>query len=144
MEELVIMDQSSEISIGSDIAEIPEISARLETAMRLHGFSDEDILDTQLAVEEAITNVIVHGYNGPGEIITVSIQASPNRVEIQITDSAPRFDPLSLPEPDLDSDVEDRQIGGLGVYLIRQVMDEISYRYEKGNNILVLIKKRVS
>jgi serine/threonine-protein kinase RsbW len=136
------MDQPFEISINADIAEIPNVSSRLDTAMNLHGFSYDDILDTQLAVEEAITNVIVHGYNEPGGKIVVSCQISQNRVEIQITDTAPRFDPLSLPEPDLDADVEDRSIGGLGVFLIRQVMDEISYRYENGKNILVLIKKR--
>jgi anti-sigma regulatory factor (Ser/Thr protein kinase) len=61
---------------------------------------------------------------------------------IQVTDSAPAFDPLSLPDPELDGDIEDRKIGGLGIYLVRQVMDTISYRYENGKNILTLEKRR--
>ena len=138
------MDTPFELTIGSDIMEIPAVSGELEKAMHTHGFSTEDILDTQLAVEEAITNVIIHGYGRPDGAIGVSCRISRNLVEIQITDTAPPFDPLSLPDPDLDGAVEERRIGGLGVYLIRQVMDEIAYRYEEGKNILVLVKKRAS
>jgi len=136
------MDKPVELTIGSDIMEIPSISERLEGEMHTHGFSTEEILDTQLAVEEAITNVIVHGYQKPGGTITVSCHITRNRVEIQISDAAPQFNPLSIPEPELDGAVEERRIGGLGVFLIRQVMDEISYRYEEGKNILILVKMR--
>jgi serine/threonine-protein kinase RsbW len=112
--------------------------------MKNHSFTDEEILDTQLAVEEAITNAIVHGYHETGTEGEISIrcQATKGIVEIQIEDTAPPFDPLSLPEPDLTSDIDERQIGGLGIFLIRQVMDEIVYRYEKNKNILVLVKRR--
>ena len=130
------------LTIGSDIAEIPAISDRLWEALQANGFSAEEILDTQLAVEEAITNVIIHGYKKPGEPIMVSCRISRNRVEVQVADSAPRFDPLSVPEPELVGSVEDRSIGGLGVYLIRKVMDDVSYRFENGRNILVLSKRR--
>jgi serine/threonine-protein kinase RsbW len=136
------MDQSPELTIGSDIGEIPKISAMLEEGMHAYGFSDEDVLDTQLAVEEAIINIISHGYKKQGGWITVSCKVGPNHIEIQITDAAPQFDPLSIPEPELDSTIEDREIGGLGVFLIRQLMDDCSYRYENGRNILVLVKRR--
>jgi anti-sigma regulatory factor (Ser/Thr protein kinase) len=65
-------------------------------------------------------------------------------VEVQIEDAAPPFDPLSLPEPDLTVDLEERQVGGLGIFLIRQVMDEIVYRHENGKNILVLVKRKTA
>jgi serine/threonine-protein kinase RsbW len=136
------MDTRFELTIGSDIAEIPAVSDRLEEALLANGFSAEDILDTQLAVEEAITNVILHGYRKPGEPIVVFCHISRNRMEVQVADTAPPFDPLSVPEPDLGGSVEDRSIGGLGVYLIRQVMDDVSYRYENGRNILLLSKRR--
>jgi serine/threonine-protein kinase RsbW len=136
------MDQSFEMTIESDSSEIPAVSASLEAIMHAHGFSTDDILDTQLAVEEVITNIIDHGYkNACGEII-ISCRINLNQAEIQIKDTAPRFDPLSLPEPELDGTIQDRKIGGLGVFLIRQVMDEIAYRYENGRNILVLIKRK--
>jgi serine/threonine-protein kinase RsbW len=136
------MDAQFAMTIRSDTEEIPAVSVRLEEVMRVSGFSAEAILDTQLAVEEAIANVIVHGYKRRGGEIDISCSANRDRVMVQITDAAPRFDPLSLPEPDLDGSLEERSIGGLGVFLIRQVMDEISYRYENGRNILLLIKKK--
>ncbi|MGA2918167.1 ATP-binding protein [Methanoregula sp.] len=128
--------------ITSDINEIPEISACLETLMRAHGFPEDDILDTQLAVEEAITNIIVHGYRDAGGEITVSCRAGNGNVEVRLEDRAGPFDPLTIPEPDLASEVEERKIGGIGIFLIRQVMDEIRYRFEEGKNILVLTKRK--
>lgn len=130
------------LTIGSDIAEIPAVSDRLWEALQVNGFSAEEILDTQLAVEEAITNVIIHGYKRTGEPITVSCCFSRSRVEVRVADSAPRFDPLSVPEPELEGSIEERSIGGLGVYLIRKVMDDVSYSYENGRNILILSKQR--
>jgi serine/threonine-protein kinase RsbW len=136
------MDHLFEMTIKSVSAEIPSVSGLLEEVMHAHGFSTDDILDTQLAVEEAITNIINHGYkNAIGEII-ISCRINLYLAEIRIRDNAPRFDPLSLPEPELDGTIQDRKIGGLGVFLIRQVMDEISYQYENGQNTLVLIKRK--
>jgi anti-sigma regulatory factor (Ser/Thr protein kinase) len=138
------MSGSFVLRIRADLNEIAAVSAALEGAMKDHAFSEEEILDTQLAVEEAITNVIVHGYAGrEGEDgIAIACRATKGLVEIQIEDTAVPFDPLSLPEPDLAGSIDDRKIGGLGIFLIRQVMDEIVYRYEDGRNILVLVKRR--
>jgi serine/threonine-protein kinase RsbW len=136
------MDQTCEMTIKSDSSGIPAVSASLEAVMHAQGFSADDILDTQLAVEEVITNIINHGYkNTFGEII-ISSRINLYQAEVQIRDNAPRFDPLSLPEPKLNGTIQDRKIGGLGVFLIRQVMDEISYRYENRQNILILIKRK--
>jgi len=131
-------------TITSDINEIPAISRALETMMQAHGFAEDDILDTQLAVEEAITNIIEHGYGEAGGGINVSCHAENGIVEVQLEDRAVPFDPLSLPEPDLVSEVGDRKIGGLGIFLIRQVMDDIRYRFEEGKNILLLTKRKTT
>ncbi|MDD1696430.1 MAG: ATP-binding protein [Methanoregula sp.] len=136
------MDQPFEMIIRSDSAEIPDVSARLESALHARGFSRDDILDTQLAVEEIITNIINHGYKNTGGEIFITCRINPSCAEIRIEDTAPRFDPLSVPEPELDGSIEDRKIGGLGIFLVRQVMDEIFYRYENGRNILVIIKRK--
>jgi len=137
------MDKTFELVIDSNIEKIPEISALLGEEMQTFGFGSEMILDTQLAVEEAITNVINHGSKKTGGQIVISSRISPERIEVQIMDTAPRFNPLSVPEPDLDSTIDDRNVGGLGIFLIRQVMDEVSYRYEDGKNIFSLTKKRI-
>ncbi|HMZ31080.1 MAG TPA: ATP-binding protein, partial [Methanoregulaceae archaeon] len=64
--------------------------------------------------------------------------------EVCITDTAPRFDPLSVADPDIGEGIDDRELGGLGVFLIRRVMDEVSHRYEEGKNVLVLTKVKKS
>jgi serine/threonine-protein kinase RsbW len=129
-------------SINADILAIPHVSLVLDRVMRAHAFSDEEILDTQLAVEEAIANVIMHGYTGETGKIVITCRTSRGLAEIQIEDTAPPFNPLSLPKPVLTGDLEDRKIGGLGVFLIREVMDDIIYHREAGKNILVLVKKK--
>ncbi|MFA4860996.1 ATP-binding protein [Methanoregula sp.] len=136
------MDKEFALTIKPDLNEIDAISSALDEVMKKHAFSEEEILDTQLAVEEAVTNVIVHGYDGRDGEIGVTIRATRGIVEIQIEDSALPFDPLTLPEPDLTGDIDERRIGGLGIFLIRQVMDEIVYRYENEKNILVMVKRK--
>jgi serine/threonine-protein kinase RsbW len=131
-------------TIASDTSAIQEVSACLDTVMRASGFPEDDILDTQLAVEEAITNIIMHGYRNGEGAITVSGRAGDGTVEVRLEDRAGPFDPLSIPEPDLAGDAGDRKIGGLGIFLIRQIMDDARYRFEDGKNILVLTKRKTA
>jgi serine/threonine-protein kinase RsbW len=137
-------DTQVSLTLPADINEIPRVSSELEALMRTHGFQDEDILDTQLAVEEGVTNIILHGYGNAGGEVLVLFRASRGIVEIQLEDRGIPFNPLTLPEPDLESDVEDRKIGGLGIFLIRQVMNDIQYRLEDGKNILVMVKRKTA
>ena len=136
------MENSHTLTIDSDILEIPKVSLALDRELRVHGFLDEEILDSQLAVEEAITNEIVHGYERVRGKIVITCHITHGLAEVQIEDYAPPFNPLSIPDPDITEDIEDRKIGGLGVFLIRQVMDDLVYRYENGKNILVMVKKK--
>ncbi|WP_292368746.1 ATP-binding protein [Methanoregula sp. UBA64] len=131
-----------DIVIPSHLEEIPRISAELEQCMQSMGFSDDQILDLQLAVEEAITNVIKHGYEETPGTITIRCTRGDDEIAIEISDSAPAFDPLSVPEPDTSADIDQRGIGGLGIFLIRRVTDSATYRYEQGKNILTLTKKK--
>jgi serine/threonine-protein kinase RsbW len=138
------MERTDTVTIPSDLAEIPRVSARLEEILRAHAFLDEDIFDTQLAVEEAITNTIIHGYAENPGTITITIHASPGTAEIEIADEALPFNPLLRSEPDITLAIEDRQIGGLGIFLIRRLMNDLSYQRRDGKNILTLIKKKRS
>jgi serine/threonine-protein kinase RsbW len=137
-------DTQVSLTIPADINEIPKVSSELEALMKNHGFPDEDILDTQLAVEEAVTNIVMHGYGNAGGEVAIRFRASQGIVEIQLEDRAIPFNPLTLPEPDLTSDVDDRKIGGLGIFLIRKVMNDIQYRFEDNKNILVMVKRKTA
>jgi anti-sigma regulatory factor (Ser/Thr protein kinase) len=105
--------------------------------------SEEDDYAIHLAVEEVIVNIITHGYPDSEGIIEIVCQISDSDIIIHICDQAPFFNPLLLPTPDLDLNLSDRQIGGLGVYLIKSLMDEVNYKKTEVGNHLIL-KKRVT
>ena len=128
-------------AIPAELGQIPNVSDEIEQCMKTHGWEENAILDVQLAVEEAVTNTVLHGYEGTSGTIAIRIETSPHHISVELADDAPAFNPLSVPEPDTSADLDDREIGGLGIFLIRQVMDEVSYRYENDKNILVLEKK---
>ena len=103
---------------------------------------DEDFLyELVLAVEEAVTNIILHGYEGKNGVITLLIQPNQGSVEIILQDDAPPFDPTSVPAPRLDLHLDERPLGGLGVHIMRKHSDEMSYhRTPTGLNELKLVK----
>jgi anti-sigma regulatory factor (Ser/Thr protein kinase) len=96
----------------------------------------------ETAVDEAVTNVFTHGYAGNGGYISVRCQITGNEVEIIINDNGIQFDPAKVPLPDLSSDLQDRRVGGLGIYIMRQMMDAVEYNFDAiSGNELTLRKK---
>jgi anti-sigma regulatory factor (Ser/Thr protein kinase) len=104
------------------------------------GLPPKRIRDLELAAEEALVNVCHYAYPASsGEVeVTCRLEAE-HRFVIEIVDRGVPFDPLSLAAPDLTSDLAERQVGGLGVFLMRQLMDEVTSRREGDQNILRLI-----
>jgi serine/threonine-protein kinase RsbW len=101
------------------------------------------ISDLLLAVDEAATNVIIHGYRGQQGTIEIEVKREAADIVVHVRDNAPPFDPTNVPSPDLTRPLEERPPGGLGIYLIRQYMDEVIYRLmPQGGNELTL-KKRI-
>jgi serine/threonine-protein kinase RsbW len=94
------------------------------------------------AVDEAVSNVIIHGYkDGPGEI-SIEVSDVLDSIWVMISDKAPSFDPTNAPEPNINLPLEQRPVGGLGIHLIRHCVDEISHSVPNdGGNVLVLKKK---
>lgn len=102
---------------------------------------DDAVLELKLAVDEASTNIIEHGYKGmdPGSII-LSFRIESNRILVQITDFGHVFEPLEVPKPDIEAALENRELGGLGLYLIYQTMDNIDYQSSEDGNTLTFTK----
>ena len=102
-------------------------------AARESGFSDEDVGNIALAVDEACTNVIKHAYRFDGEqTLTITVKPGKDRIEIRISDSGRRFDPASLSTPNMKEYLRNYRKGGLGVYLMKKLMDEVEYRMLPG------------
>jgi anti-sigma regulatory factor (Ser/Thr protein kinase) len=128
------------------------IDARLENLSTINDFifsaarqlsSKQDILKVQLAVEEACTNIIKHAYSNKGGIITISCEVRENALVVTIRDKARPFDPAAVPPPDLAAGLENRQVGKLGLYLMRNLMDEVSYSYDPEEGNTLIMKKRL-
>ena len=96
-----------------------------------------------ICLEELITNTIEHGLrNAPDHAIRVRIRRGPDALEISVKDDAPAFDPFrDAPLPDLEADVETRAVGGLGLHIVRTLMDEAWASYDGTGNLITLKKK---
>jgi len=123
------------------LAKIGEIAGDVG---RKAGFSDIEIGDIQLAVDEACTNTIIHGLRkDPSRIFRLIIQWQKYEIEIQIHESGEPFDPSATQDPDLRAPLEKRPIGGLGVYFVRELMDEVEYlNRDDGVKILRMLKRK--
>lgn len=127
-------------------------AAELETLAKFRDFIDEFCLlsgvgddachDIKLAVDEACTNVVTHGYAGmnPGSIM-LALEFEPQLVTVKITDFGHSFEPTEPEAPDPETTLDDPAHSGLGLYFIYQTMDEISYRSGEEGNVLTFIKR---
>jgi serine/threonine-protein kinase RsbW len=108
------------------------------------GLSERAAYAVQMAVDEACSNIIEHAYGGEGiGSIDCVYEVTTDRLIITLRDKGRPFDPSLVSDPDFDVQLEDRVLGGLGVYLIRQLMDAVDHRYEpEEGNVLTLVKCR--
>ena len=114
-----------------------------ETAAALQA-DPQAVHDVVLAVDEMAANVMVHGYQGGPGAVEVEVRPDGNALVVYLRDHAPPFDPTRHPLPDLTLPLDERPVGGLGVYLTRMLMDEVIYRSTpQGGNELTLVKKAI-
>jgi serine/threonine-protein kinase RsbW len=109
--------------------------------------SAKDVYAVQLAVDEACTNIIEHAYGGEcDKSIDLHCEVTPQALIIRLHDHGEPFNPLEVPQPNFDVPIEERDNGGLGLYLMRQLMDEIHFSFLPGEavseNTLTMVKKR--
>lgn len=136
------MSPAQALSVAARHQSISDIHAFVEAVCREYAIPESICHQLRLAVEEACANIIEHGYAGlePGSI-QVKMRVGAQRVVVTVTDRGRSFDPTVCPPPDLESDCEHRPIGGLGIYFIKRLMDEVRYRSDtRGGNRLTLVK----
>ena len=128
-----------EFSLPTRLSEIEHLADEVSAA--LPDRPDLAFL-ANLCLEELITNIITHGLNGaPDRIIQVRMSVSDEWLEIVLKDDAPPFDPFKeVPEPDFNIALEDRPIGGLGVHLVKTLMDDAYAHYDGSGNLIVMLK----
>ena len=110
------------------------------------GFDHCTVYQIQLAVDEACSNIIQHAYGGEGRgVIECSHTIQDGDLTIVLRDYGDPFDPSSVPEPKIEADLEERTGGGLGLYFIHQIMDEVTFDFDsEEGNVLTLVKRKGS
>jgi anti-sigma regulatory factor (Ser/Thr protein kinase) len=128
--------------IDNDIAEIAHVTSLIESFGEKHRLPETTVFHMKLAVDELLTNIISYGFlDGGRHKIIASIGIEGDRLEAEIIDDGIEFDPLARPAPDISLAADERDIGGLGIHLIRSVMDRVDYHRSGGRNHLKLVKK---
>jgi serine/threonine-protein kinase RsbW len=123
-------------------AQLPVLTAFLQEFWSAAGLPAAQALGFELALEEVFMNVVMHG-SRPGTVprIEISLLLADGGVAMTLEDDGPEFDPLSLPLPDVEASLGDRRVGGLGVFLVRQMMDAVSYQRVGMRNRLLMSKR---
>ena len=130
------------LTLPNDVKAIPQLASFVEEVAERYGADLSVTMSLNLALEEAVVNVMNYAYPQDtfGEI-NITASFSDNTLIFTISDAGTPFDPTKVSDPDTSLSATDRPIGGLGIHLVRQIMDEVSYTYENNHNILTIKKK---
>ena len=123
------------------LSDLPRIIEFLVNWLESKGL-DKYSFPLETAVDEASTNVVKHAYKGKGGFFEISCELQGHEIVITIRDRGKPFDPNSVPLPDVNADLENRRVGGLGIYMMKKMMDEVKYSFDvKQGNRLEMRKK---
>lgn len=135
------MSQSVSLKIPSEMDQLERITAAVEEFAERDDWPPDLTFKVHLVLDELSVNVV--NYSGGASEIEVSLAANADEVRVEIADDGQPFDPLhEAPEPDIDAPLEERPIGGLGIYFVREMMDELHYSRENGRNRLAMVKRK--
>jgi len=131
-----------ELTLANRSSELQRLASEVERFAQSQRIPDADVHALSLALDEVITNTISYGYDDQGaHEIRVRLTLAHGRLSAEVEDDGRPFDPLTTPQPDLTSAVEDRPVGGLGIHLVRSLMEQVDYRRESGKNHLIMSKR---
>ncbi len=128
--------------LRNNLSELKRMSDAVSAWCRGNNISSAAEFHVNLALDEIISNVIRYGWKDLGEHqLNVRLSLLNDEVTVEVEDDATPFNPLEVPVPDLNRPLEERTVGGLGIHLVRQVMDGLEYQRLDGKNLLVMKKK---
>jgi len=140
------MSERVTIILKNELAEVERAGHVLDEFGALHGVAPTALFELHLALDEALTNVVSYAYEDDRQHeifvrLGTAVADGQRQIEVEIEDDGRPFNPLEAAPPDVNAPVEERPIGGLGIYLVRRVMDDLEYRRQQGKNVLVMRKR---
>lgn len=129
------------VSFKNQLAEIERLGQVVTEFAERHHWSPQALFEVNVSLEEILTNVISYGYeDNQDHEITLRLAFTDGEMTAEIEDDGRPFNPLEAAEPDLNKPLEERDIGGLGIYLVRKFMTDLAYHRHEGKNRLTLKK----
>jgi sigma-B regulation protein RsbU (phosphoserine phosphatase) len=130
-----------ELEVGSRYEEIDGVNLSFDEFASSHGLPNKVRRSMKLVFDDLLNNVMSYAYDGEAEhVIAVRVELSPDRLAVRITDDGRPFNPFGRTAPDTAAALEERDIGGLGIHLVQNLMDEVSYTRRTDRNVVVLVK----
>ena len=137
----MMMPNQEHLTLKNEVEELTKLPEFVDTVCEKAGIDMALIASLNLALEEAATNVVLYAYEGGEGLVDIDAIYNTDYLKFVITDSGIPFDPTQKEDADTTLSAEERPIGGLGIFLVRQIMDVVNYERIDGKNILTLIKK---
>jgi anti-sigma regulatory factor (Ser/Thr protein kinase) len=136
------MPKRCELEVTSDLENLEKIADFVMEAAERAGLSSQESFQVQMAVDEACTNIMQYAYGDERGSLQLCCNCEDDAFSVTITDHGKPFDPDQVPAPDLDSPLEDRSTGGLGIFFMRKMMDEIHFEFsDREGNRLTMVKR---
>jgi anti-sigma regulatory factor (Ser/Thr protein kinase) len=134
--------KSFAVTLGVDLAEIDRVNATFAEFAEVHDLTTKIRRSMRVVFDELLNNAISYGFEGrdSGEI-TVDVELAGDRLSVTITDDGKPFDPFQVEPPDTLLSTQQRKLGGLGIYLVQQAMDEVSYHRRDDRNVVIVAKR---
>jgi anti-sigma regulatory factor (Ser/Thr protein kinase) len=133
------------MSVDAGPGGVGEVNAAFAAFAEAHALSAEVRRSLSIGLDELLTNAHSHGRTGSDvDSVTVEVKLDQERVTVILTDDGAPFDPFGRDAPDTTLSVEERPIGGLGIHLVSQLMDQVSYERREGHNVVILVKQLVN
>ncbi|MCA0388651.1 MAG: ATP-binding protein [Bacteroidetes bacterium] len=137
------MELTRNISIVNKIAETVQVTEIIESTAQEAGFAQKDIYDILIAVDEILSNIVYYAYEeGEEGQIEIRMIYSDKSLRLEFIDEGREFNPLIKSDPDLSIPPEEREIGGLGIFIVKKLMDSVVYSREGKRNILKITKTK--
>ena len=135
------MRPSFRMTIGADLGEVARVHAAFAEFADAHAVPASIRRSMSVALDDLLNNTISYGFAGreSGEV-TIEVELRTDRLSVTLTDDGAPFNPFGMAAPDTAPSVEERQIGGLGIHLVRRMMDEVSYHRRTDRNVVTLAK----
>ena len=130
------IQMKDELKIEGKLENLSLIGDFIGDSMREFGLDNRKIFNVQMAVDEACTNII--GYANEVGMIDIACQRKGEEIVVVIKDEGKPFDPTTVQPPDLNASLEERKAGGLGIYFMKTLMDEVRYEFKEGKNVLTM------